>query len=152
MRMKKSAIFACLTSIFLYLLVQGCTEPQDLITPTHFTRVPKVLNLQAAIGLTVSGKRLVLVTWEYDISNANVRSWDITRSLNDTSAGAFVPLEIIRKPAVGFPSYFDSSAVLQGQYMVTDSIDVYYKVIPNGILNNFVGQPSDVLHVIVRRF
>ncbi|MEK6755896.1 MAG: hypothetical protein AABZ02_07070 [Bacteroidota bacterium] len=149
--MKKLAVFACLTLIFLYLLVHGCTEPQDLITPTHFTRVPGVLNLQGAVGFTPTGKRLVLVAWEYDTSNSNIRSWDLTRSVNDTSAAAFVPLEIIRKPASGFPSYSDTSAVLQGHNMVTDSVDVYYKIIPNGVLNNFVGQPSDVLHVIVRK-
>src|SRR3990172_707324 len=137
--MKKSEVFACLTLIFFYLLVgHGCTEPQDLITPTHFTRVPKVLNLQGAVGFTPTGKRLVLVAWEYDTSNLNIRSWDLTRSINDTSVAAFVPLEIIRKPPLGFPSYSDTSAVLQSHNMVTDSVDVYYKIIPNGVLNNFV--------------
>jgi hypothetical protein len=141
--------FACLSVIFLYLLVQGCTEPQELITPTHVTRVPKVLNLQATVGITITGKRLVLLTWQYDTTNGNIRSWDITRSINDTAAAAFIPLEIVRKPAAGYPSYSDSSGSLQT--FTADSLELYYRVIPNGITDNFVGQPSDLLHVILRK-
>lgn len=148
---KQGLVFACLFIIFSYLLVEGCSEPEDLIAPTHFTRVPKVLNLQGAISFTPSGKRQLLITWEYDTLSTNIRSWDITRSINDTSIVNFVPLEIIRKPASGFPFYSDTSASFQSAFMTTDSLDVYYRAIPNGIINNFVGQPSDVLHMIVRR-
>src|SRR3990172_731835 len=110
--MRNSIFFPCLPFIFLYLLVAGCTEPQDLITPTHFTRVPAVQNLQGAIGATSSGKRRILVTWTFDAQNTNIRSWDLTRSIDDTAAAAYVPLEIISKPAFGFPSYSDTSAII----------------------------------------
>ena len=151
--MRKSApIFLCLLGILLYLLlVEGCTKPEDLLTPTHLTLVPKVLHLQGTIGFTPSGKRQLLITWEYDTLNTNIRSWDITRNISDTTTGNFVPLEIIRKPAAGYPFYSDSIATFQSANMDRDSLDVYYRVIPNGIINNFVGQPSDVLHMIVRR-
>jgi hypothetical protein len=145
----KYQFFTCLVFNFVYLLLQACTEPQDLITPEHFTRVPKVQNLQGVSLLTPSGKRAVVLTWEYDTTNSNIRSWDVTRSINDTAATAYVPLEIVRKPAVGFPAYTDSSGSLQN--FLPESLNVYYKIIPNGILNNFVGQPSDVLHMILRK-
>ena len=150
--MKKRGLFSiCLLAIFLYLLVEGCAKPEELVAPTHFTRVPKVSNLQGTIGVTPTGKRQLLITWEYDTLGTNLRSWDITRNINDTTSANFVPLEIIRKPATGYPFYSDTSATFQSAYMATDSLDVYYRVIPNGITNNFVGQPSDVLHMIVRR-
>ena len=148
---KQSVFYVCLLVIFLYLLIEGCTQPEDLIAPTHFTRVPIVKNLQGTIGTTPTGKRQLLITWEYDTLSTNLRSWDITRNINDTSIVNFVPLEIIRKPVTGYPFYGDSSATFQSAFMTTDSLDVYYRVIPNGIINNFVGQPSDVLHMIVRR-
>jgi hypothetical protein len=148
---KRGLVSACLFIIFSYLLIEGCTEPEDLIAPTHFTRVPKVLNLQGTISFTATGKRQLLVTWEFDTLSANIRSWDITRSINDTSIVNFVPLEIIRKPTSGFPFYSDTSASFQSAFMTADSLDVYYRTIPNGIINNFIGQPSDVLHMIVRR-
>lgn len=147
--MTKKQLFACLVFNFFYLLLQGCSEPQDLITPSHFTRVPKVLNLQGVVGFSLSGKRVIIVSWEYDSTNTDIRSWDVTRSINDTAAAAYIPLEIVRKPASGYPSYSDSSGSLQN--IVTDSLDVFYKIIPNGIINNFVGQPSDVLHIILRK-
>jgi len=150
--MKKPApTFICLLVILLYLLLEGCTKAEDLVTPTHLTLVPKVLYLQGTIGITPSGKRQLLITWEYDTLNTNIRSWDITRNISDTSIVNFVPLEIIRKPASGFPFYSDTIATFQSANMATDSLDVYYRVIPNGIINNFVGQPSDVLHMIIRR-
>jgi hypothetical protein len=148
---KRASFSACVLVIFLYLFLQGCTKPEDLVTPTHFTRVPKVLNLQGTVGVTPTGKRQLLVTWQYDTTNTNIRSWDMTRNVNDTSIVNFVPLEIIRKPAIGFPFYSDTSAMFQSAFMDVDSLDVYYRVIPNGIINNFVGEPSDVLHMIVRR-
>jgi hypothetical protein len=149
---KPGPVFVCLLVILLYLLlVEGCTKPEELLTPTHMTLVPTVLRLQGAIGLTPTGKRQLLITWEYDTLNTNLRSWDITRNINDTTIANFVPLEIIRKPAAGFPFYSDTIATFQSDYMAVDSLDVYYRVIPNGIISNFVGQPSDVLHMIVRR-
>jgi hypothetical protein len=148
---KTTPIFICLFVILLYLFLEGCTKPEDLLTPTHFALVPKVLHLQGTVGLTPSGKRQLLITWEYDTLNTNIRSWDITRNISDTTITNFVPLEIIRKPAGGYPFYSDTIAAFQNAYMTTDSLDVYYQVIPNGIINNFVGQPSDVLHMIIRR-
>jgi hypothetical protein len=148
---KLSLSFICLLVILLYLLLEGCTKPEDLVTPTHLTLVPEVLHLQGTVGVTPSGKRQLLITWEYDTLNTNIRSWDITRNINDTSIVNFVPLEIIRKPAAGYPFYSDTIAAFQSAFMTMDSLDVYYRVIPNGIINNFVGQPSDVLHMIVRR-
>jgi len=148
---KPGFLLICLLVILLYLLLEGCTKPEDLLTPTHLTLVPNVVHLQGTIGVTPSGRRQLLITWEYDTLNTNIRSWDITRNISDTTSENFVPLEIIRKPAGGFPFYSDTIATFQSANMGTDSLDVYYRVIPNGIINNFVGQPSDVLHMIIRR-
>lgn len=147
---RKSVLSACLPFIFFYLLLQGCSQPNDTGEATHFDRVPRVLELQGALSTTPTGKRLILVTWKYDTQNSNIRSWDLTRSLRDTAAAAYVPLEIILKPSSGFPSYRDSSASIQNDAIVGDSLDVYYRIIPNGN-DNFVGRPSNVLHIVIRK-
>lgn len=149
--MKKNQVFTCLLFIFFYLFIEGCTDPQELIAPTHFTRVPPVLNLQGTVGFTPSGKRIVRLRWEYDTLNTNIRSWDVTRSVNDTSLAAFIPLEIVPKPLFRFPSYADSSGTVQTVPVGADSVNLYYRIIPNGVQDNFIGQPSPRLHVIFRR-
>ncbi len=146
--MKKIVFFACLLLNFFYLFLEGCTDPQDLITPTHFSRVPGVTNLQGSVGYTAGGRRQILVSWMYDTTSSNIRSWDVTRSIDDTAIAQFVALEIIRKPTSGYPFYVDSTASLQ--IFTTDSIEVYYRVIPNGN-DNFAGKPSEIVHLIVRQ-
>lgn len=140
---------ACLAGIFLYLALAGCTEPDNLLTPVHLTAVPGIDNFQANVGLTSTGKRRVLLTWRYDSLNTNIRSWDVQRSVNDSTRTSISFLELIRKPASGYPLFIDSTSVLQS--MEVDSLDIWYRVVPNGIERNFIGQPSGIMHVIVRR-
>lgn len=142
-------VLTCLAGLFSYLLVAGCTEPIDIVDPIHLTFVPEVLELQAHVGSTTGGKRRVLLTWLYDSLNTNIRTWDIQRAINDTTLVALSFLDFVRKPDAGYPIYVDSSS--QFQTIQADSLDVYYRVIPNGNLLNFVGRPSAILHVIVPR-
>jgi hypothetical protein len=139
----------CLAGLFSYLVLTGCTDPLDLIDPIHLTFVPNIQQLQAAVGSTSTGKRRVVLTWRYDTLNTNIRTWDIQRALDDTSLAALNFLELVRKPDAGYPLYIDSSAQLQNLQL--DSLDAYYRIIPNGDLRNYIGEPSGVLHVIVRR-
>lgn len=151
---KNFSLFSCLLFNFLYLFSQGCTQPYDPITDLlnnpkhHSVRVPHVLNLQASVGQTQSGTRMVLLAWAFDTTNANLRSWDVYRSVNDTTTGNFAPMEIVRKPVSGFPTFPDTTSTLQA--LATDSLNLYYKVIPNGA-DNFVGPASDVLHIVFRK-
>ncbi len=143
------AILACLAGLISYLVIAGCTDPIDIVDPIHLSFVPEVQELQAAVGSTPMGKRRVLLTWRYDTLNTNIRTWDIQRSINDTTLASLSFLEFVRKPDAGFPIFTDSSSQLQG--LQTDSVDVYYRVIPNGDLRNYVGRPSTILHVVVPR-
>jgi len=139
----------CLAGLFSYLVITGCTDPLDLIDPIHLTFVPNIQNLQAAVGSTPTGKRRVVLTWQYDTLNTNIRTWDVQRAIDDTTLAELNFLELVRKPAFGYPLYIDSSAQLQNIQL--DSLDIYYRVIPNGDLRNYIGEPSGILHVIVRR-
>ena len=144
-REKKVQFFTCLLFNFLYLFSGGCTDPRDLVSPNHFTRVPGVMNLQGSVGYTSSGRRQVLLTWQYDTTNTNIRSWDVTRSVSDTAIVQFVPLEIVRRQISVSPFYIDSTATLQS--FSADSVDLYYRLIPNGG-DNYIGPPSDILHIV----
>ena len=144
----KSAFWACLLLFFLYLVLVGCTEPRALLTPTELTAVPNVHDLQASVGLTSIGNRRVLLTWKYDSTNANLRSWDIQRAVNDSAVETLGYLDLVRRPTSGYPFYSDTSGRLQ--QFDTDSIEVYYRIVPNGDVNNFIGEPSVPIHVLVR--
>jgi hypothetical protein len=142
-------IITCLAGLFSYLVGAGCTDPIAIVDPIHLSFVPEVQELQANVGSTSAGRRRVLLTWQYDTLNSNIRTWDIQRSINDTTIATLSFLEFVRKPDFGYPIFVDSSSQLQG--IQTDSLDVYYRVIPNGDLRNYVGRPSTILHVIVPR-
>lgn len=140
---------ACLAGLFSYLVVAGCTDPIGIVDPIHLTFVPEIQELQAHVGSTSAGRRRVMLTWRYDTLNTNIRTWDIQRSINDTIIANLSFLDFVRKPDLGYPVYVDSSSQFQG--IQSDSLDVYYRVIPNGDLRNYVGRPSAILHVIVPR-
>jgi len=143
--------FACLLMIFIYLSVEGCSSPADIPSvPQHYNFVPDVENLQAEVGRSVTGYRRVLLTWQFDTTNSNIRSWDVYRSINDTAQWKFDPLGLVNKPQIGFPLFVDSSGVLQFTDTPNiDSLELYYRVVPNGQIRSYIGKPSDILHVIV---
>lgn len=145
----RALIFTCLAGLFSYLVGAGCTEPIGIVDPIHLTFVPEVQEFQAHVGYTSAGRRRVMLTWRYDSLNTNIRTWDIQRSINDTTIASLSFVDFVRKPDSGFPLYVDSSS--QFQAIQPESLDVYYRVIPNGDLRNYVGRPSAILHVIVPR-
>jgi hypothetical protein len=147
----RTTLFGCLLLIFLYFVLGGCTDPSSLpAIPEHYTLVPSVDNLQAIVGISTTGKRMIVLSWRYDTTNTNIRSWDVLRTITDTSQGAYLIEQSILKPSQGYPSYIDQSEKLQ--FLETpspDSIDVYYRVVPNGQTRGYTGKPSDNLHVVV---
>jgi len=124
----------------LLIFFYGCDKPRDLITPTHINRVPEVKNLRVEVGRTASGKRLVLLNWDYE-DNGNLREWEVYRALRDTAGGNYSFLQ----PPVKIPSYADSTI----PNFVEDSIWVYYKVIPVGN-DRFLGKPGIVRITLYR--
>lgn len=147
----RTVILGCFLTMFLYFVLSGCTDPASLpAVPEHYTLVPSVDYLQASVGKSKSGKHMVVLAWHYDTLNTNIRSWDIYRTITDTAQGAYRIEGSLLKPSRGFPAFADSSGELQFLDIPSpDSIDVYYRVIPNGQTRGFVGKPSDNLHVIV---
>jgi len=138
--MLKSPFFACFLMSLLLIFSYGCDKPRDLITPTHINRVPEVKNLRVEVGRTTSGKRLVLLNWDYE-DNGNLREWEVYRALRDTAGGNYSFLQ----PPVKIPSYADSTI----PNFVEDSIWVYYKVIPVGN-DRFLGKPGIVRITLYR--
>ncbi len=138
--MPKIAFFSCFLTLLIFILPYGCDKPRDLITPTHIDRVPEVKNLKAEVGKTATGKRLVLLKWDY-VDNGNLREWEVYRALRDTAGGNYSFLQ----PPVKVPNYADSTI----PSFVEDSIWVYYKVIPVGY-DRFLGKPGIVRVTLYR--
>ncbi len=138
--MQKIALFSCFLTLLILILLYGCDKPRDLITPTHIDRVPEVKNLRAEVGKTATGKRLVLLNWDY-VDNGNLKEWEVYRALRDTAGGNYSFLQ----PPVKVPSYADSTI----PSFTEDSIWVYYKVIPVGY-DRFLGKPGMVRVTLYR--
>ncbi len=147
----KKVFWGCLLTVFLYLSLSGCTDPASIPeVPQHYTYVPTVDQLQGATSRTRSGKRQVVLTWQFDTTNTNIRSWDIRRTITDTTEAEFRIEGSVLKPAFGYPAFVDSSDDLQFLDITSpDSVDVYYRIIPNGNLRSYVGKRSETLHILL---
>src|SRR5512139_1452096 len=106
MAMKIPLHQSCLLAFFFYLVFDGCADPHALITPTHLTSVPGVRDLQASVGTTPGGRHRVLLTWQYDSLNRNIRSWDIQRSVNDSAVSTLSFFDFVRVPDAGGYPFF----------------------------------------------
>ncbi len=121
------------------LLLASCSSPEDIIEPTHFTRVPVPVNLSAVADTTVTGKVRVTLTWSTASIN-NLKSYEVYRaSLTKTSR--YFPLV----PIVTTTTFVDSFAVT-----FTDTFKVFYYITPTGE-DRFVGKNSDTLYVPITK-
>ena len=147
----RSVFPACLLSIFLYLTLAGCTDPASIpAVPLHYTYVPMVLNFQAETAKSPIGTRLVWLTWQFDTTSTNIRSWDVYRNSIDTIKGNYAPLGLVSKPSRGYPYFIDSTCGAPFLNIpAPDSLDIYYYIVPNGQLRSYIGKPSDIVHVVM---
>jgi hypothetical protein len=122
----------------LLLIILGCDKPQDILTPTHFSRVPQGYDLSATVDTTVTGKYRISLKWKAD-DMTNLRTFEVYRAF-----GAPLTFSVLQ-PAVTTTAYVDSFAA-----SITDTLNLYYHVIGTGI-DRFVGQSSDNLLVTIKK-
>lgn len=132
--MKKVYSF-CFTIILLFI---GCNGPQDVGSPTHFTRVPRAYGFNVTSDTTVTGKYRISLKWQTDPSE-NLRSFEVFRAYT-----APVKFSVLQ-PAVTAPAFVDSFAA-----EIPDSLQIFYYVIATG-KDRFVGQSSDIYSVTIKK-
>lgn len=132
------------------LAAAGCEPDRQLVPNTHDGRVPDVINFTGHVD-SVASRRYVKLSWAYDTvrystdrERANLRDWEVFRSIADTSY-------FQSRGRTFNPVYTDSSD--QIQLSGRDSVIVFYKVYPAGYtIDNiqFIGKPSDILQFVIK--
>lgn len=142
------------TSVLTLVLI-SCNDDRGLIPNTHDGRVPDVINLVYMVDSTVISKKLLVrLSWGYDSlrygtdrEKANLRDWEVYRSFNDTASVLFSS-----RGRTFFPQFIDSSNEIRPGNR--DSVVLFFKVYPAGYTSDniqFIGKPSDVINVIIRK-
>ncbi len=134
--MKKKFILI-LPFALIYLFIFGCSGPEDVISPTHYTRVPKAENLSAAVDTTDSGNHRVTLNWSVR-STTNLRDYEVNRSYEKRDE-TFVGLS----PKTTNTTYVDTTIKA-----FEDTLIVYYRIVASGF-DRFVGEPSEILEVTI---
>ncbi len=113
------------------ILLLSCTEPEEIISPTHYSRVPRPQNLSATVDTTDSGTKRVSISWTVPTTE-NLRNFELYRAknINISFASRVITEEL---------SFVDTN------FVAADSVAFYF-VLPNGV-DRFVGQASDTLRV-----
>lgn len=143
MKMKKVVL------IFLVgLTIISCTKTEDLISPYHFSIIPKVTNFRlVSIDTSSTGKKRINLSWEL-ADTSNLRFFEIYRSQKNPDN-----YKIIVSNLREF-SYSDSILPT-----INDSLKLFYLVYPigtktdvrTGVQVSFIGPPSDTLIVTVKK-
>jgi hypothetical protein len=129
-----SLIIFLLSSV---ILIYSCGKADDIITPTHYSRVPKPINLTASFDTTSTGKYRVRINWEVE-STDNLKDYEIYRGINNGNL-------FFLFGGINSTSYTDSTLSSS-----TDSLKLAYFVNGRGI-DRFVGQSSDTIKIIVTK-
>lgn len=125
--------------LLLAFLTPSCGSPEEIIEPTHFTRVPTPTGLSAVSDTTVTGKVKVTLNWSVPSTN-NLRNFEVYRA-SLTKNSRYFPLI----PIVSTTTFVDSFSV-----SFTDTFKVFYYITPTGE-DRFVGKNSDTLYVPITK-
>lgn len=130
--MKKKFIFV----LFLSLILIACSEKEEIISPSHYDKVPKPKWESVSVDTTSTGKLSITLNWSVS-SPEKVRDYDLYRAVNNPTS--FVSRTAASSTLVD--SLFDVNA---------DSIKLYYFVAAKG-LDRFVGEPSDLIEIFATK-
>lgn len=138
-----------ITVIFLFtFILVSCSKTEDLISPYHYSVIPKVTNFKLdAIDTTFTGKRRVRISWELQ-DTSNLRYFEIYRSQKNPDNYKII--------VSNYRQFSFADSVLP---TINDSLKLYYLVFPigtktdvrTGVQISFIGPPSDTLIVTVKK-
>lgn len=133
--MKKIIVLLSL-SFGIMIQYASCGEPEALINPTHYSRVPRAVNLTASYDTSETGKYRVMLNWNVT-GTQNLKDFEIYRSINNANFFFLIG-------GVLTTNYVDSSLSNTNDYTLA------YFVNGRGI-DRFVGQSSDTVKITVTK-
>lgn len=119
------------------LIVISCGKAEDLVSPTHYTRVPRAVNLSISFDTTATGFYRVNLNWGVE-STTNLKDFEIYRRINNEKFFFLIG-------GITNRNFIDSSLSNK-----TDSVKLAYFVNGRGI-DRFVGQSSDTAFITVTK-
>ncbi len=126
-------------SIFLILIIlYGCAKPEDVISPTHYDRVPQPKNLSAQIDTTASGKNKITLTWGAE--GSNIKDFTVYRAINQSTDFSSIALGLTDK------IYTDTT----NQINSADTLNIFYYINTKG-KDSFYSQNSDTIQVALKK-
>jgi len=127
-----------IVSLIFAALIISCSDPEPLISPTHFNRVPRPVNITALSDTTVTGKFKITLNWSVN-SEENLKDFSILRAfqIKKTNQVTFNATTLNYTKT----TYADSAII-----NFSDTLWVYYYVQPRG-KDSFIGQNSDTLKI-----
>lgn len=131
--MKLNKPFLIALGIMLFSF-NACESPKDVISPSHFTRVPKAANLSFTYDTTATGLHAVTLTWSVS-STTNLKNFEIYKAVSK-------PLTFFTLPnTTTTTTIVDSFA-----YDISDTLRLYYYIVGVGD-DRFIGENSEILSV-----
>lgn len=133
--MKK--IIVLLFTVFVFIIHHlSCSEPEVILNPTHYSRVPRAVNVTASYDTTETGKYRIMLSWSVT-GTQNLKDFEIYRSVNNANF-FFLTGGILTT------NYIDSSLLNTNDYVLA------YFINGRGI-DRFVGQSSDTVRITVTK-
>ncbi len=124
--------------LFSAILLVGCGDPEPLIAPTHFTRVPRPVDLAAISDTTVTGKHKITLNWSVP-TEENLKDFSVSRAFQiDPSVKITFSTIALNYTKT---TYVDSALI-----NFSDSLMIYYYIQPRGN-DTFVGENSDTVKI-----
>lgn len=133
--MKKFLLIFSFALFTIFFFIK-CGQPEELISPTHYSRVPRAVNLTASYDTTETGKYRIMLSWGVT-GTENLKDFEIYRSVNNANF-FFLTGGIVST------NFIDSSLANTSDYTIA------YFINGRGI-DRFVGQSSDTLRLIVTK-
>jgi hypothetical protein len=131
-------IFTSFLMIFTFsLYLSSCGKAEDIISPTHYSRVPRPVNVSISYDTTTTGKYRVMISWQVE-STTNLKDFEIYRSINKSNFFFLIG-------GITTTKYIDSSNA-----GTVDSLNLAYFVNGRGI-DRFIGQSSDTIKILVTK-
>lgn len=128
--------------LFSAILLVGCGDPEPIIAPTHFTRVPRPVGLTAVSDTTVTGKNKITLNWSVP-TEENLKDFSVSRAfqIDPTAKITFstIALNYTKK------NYVDSALI-----NFSSSLIIYYFIQPRGN-DTFVGENSDTVKITLTK-
>ncbi len=143
--MNQSLLIFSLLLTFLFVL-NSCSKTEDLITPYHYSIIPKVTNLKVdSVYMTFTERQAVKFSWSIP-DTSGLRFFEIYRSQKNP--------DNYRILASNYKSYVYVDSTLPSY---TDSLRLFYLVYPigtkkdmrSGVEISYIGPPSDTLILYV---